>query len=61
MSEINVAQPGVLQGSVTVDPWHACSAMPHHNPTAATVQVDALIVVGYYRVITEIALTIWTR
>jgi hypothetical protein len=34
--------------------------MPHHNPTAATVQVDALIVAGYYRV-TEIALTIWTR
>jgi len=35
--------------------------MPHHNPTAATVQVDALIVAGYYRVITEMALTIWTR
>jgi hypothetical protein len=60
MAEINVAQPGASQGSVTVDPWHACSAM-HHNPTAARVQVDALIVVGYYRVITEIALTIWTR
>ena len=61
MSKINVAQPGALQGSVTVDPWHACSAMLHHNPTAATVQVDALIVAGYYRVITEMALTIWTR
>jgi hypothetical protein len=35
--------------------------MPRHNPTAATVQVDALIVAGYYPVITEIALTIWTR